>query len=75
MKALNEIIEKHHRKVGFYQIYNEPQTISNGWIGNIYNCIAYIELLGLISTSDVKNDIKRLGYNTRIVGLDIYITK
>ena len=75
MKRLENIIEKHYKKVAFAEIYPEPKTVINGWFGEVKDCMAYIELLGLSSTSDIISDLKDSGLKITIYGLDIYITK
>ncbi len=75
MKTLEKIIEKHYKKVGFSEIYPQPKTVFNGFFGNVENCIAYIELLGLSNTSAIMNDLKNSGLKMKIYGLDIYIIK
>lgn len=75
MKTLENIIEKHYNKVGFSEIYSEPKTVVNGWFGEIKNCIAYIELLGLSNTTAIMSDLKESGLKMKIYGLDIYIVK
>lgn len=75
MKALENIIEKHYNKVGFSEIYPEAKTVINGWFGEVKNCIAYIELLGLLNTTAIMSDLKASGLKMKIYGLDIYIIK
>ena len=75
MKTLENIIEKHYNKVGFSEIYPEEKTVINGWFGEVKNCIAYIELLGLSNTTAIINDLKESGLKMKIYGLDIYIVK
>lgn len=73
MKELENIIEKHYNKVGFFEIYPEAKTVVNGWFGNVENCIAYIELLGLQNTTAIMSDLKSSGLTLKIYGLDIYV--
>lgn len=75
MKTLEKIIEKHYNKVGFSEIYQKPKTVINGWFGEVKNCIAYIELLGLSDTTAIMSDLKESGLKMKIYGLDIYIVK
>ena len=75
MKALVSILEKHYNKVGFWEIYPEAKTVVNGWFGEVKNCVAYIELLGLSNTSAFMTDLRESGLKMKIYGLDIYIVK
>ena len=75
MKALESILDKHYNKVGFAEIYPEAKTVVNGWFGEVKNCIAYIELLGLSNTSAFMTDLRESGLKMKIYGLDIYIVK
>lgn len=75
MKTLENILEKHCNKVGFSEIYPEAKTVVNGWFGEVNNCIAYIELLGLSNTADIMMELRESGLNMKIYGLDIYIVK
>ena len=75
MTALGNILEKHYNKVGFSEIYPEAKTVVNGWFGEVNNCIAYIELLGLSNTADIMMDLRGAGLEMKIYGLDVYIIK
>jgi hypothetical protein len=75
MKTINSIIERHYNKIGFSEIYPEAKTVVNGWFGEVQNCIAYIELLGLSNTTAIMSELKESGLKMKIYGLDIYIIK
>ena len=70
---IENIIEKHCNKIGYSEIYNEPETVINGWFGEIKNCIAYIELSDLLNTTAIMSDLKESGLKMKVYGLNVYI--
>lgn len=73
--TIENIIKKHYNEIGYSEIYPEAKTVVNGWFGKIENCIAYIEIFGLINTTGIMIELKESGLKMKIYGLDIYILK
>jgi len=53
--------------------YHPAETVRNDWVGNIKNCIAWIEIL-LDGADEITYTLRYAGFTVQKVGRDLYIT-
>lgn len=66
------ILSPFNKKISWIEIYDEPKTVKNAWIGNIDNCIGRIEIL-TDGVDEIVYTLRNAGYIINYVGREIYI--
>lgn len=67
------ILDKFYKKICRIDYYEIPITVKNGWIGNINNCICYIEIL-LDGSDEITDALKNAGFSVKKIGRELYVT-